>query len=380
MKNKRIHFLERVFLALSRKEDFTLVTSKVPQALLNHWKEMKWEFGQPIYLDSQHRLLFPFDSSTIGSTNINSLHADLSHVDSLTEILPNPDSLDRDSSVKKLSDLESFGLELIEFGSIKKWDNGSLIVDEKTWQSAAFLNSKINQTNYSNEIGFSEAKMGVVRSLDDVADILENRSQPTIFKQELGGSGKGHRVWKSAKDGHKLKTLSFPAVYEDYSETRFYDFGVLLDWKPEGIEFIAISEIQIGKEMNFRSCLFYLDQPPKDLIYAKDFVLNEKKFIDNWKNFSDDQHPYKGAVAVDGFLAEDGLHRARSEINFRYSMGRIAWEIHAKRVEQSNYRKPSKFGLVIKHKSEDIEQIPDYKLFLSISEQDPYQVVYIEYY
>jgi hypothetical protein len=359
-KENRNRFLERLFLSSAPLDDSVILTHPIPRSLLDHWEENHWKIAKPIFMDPKNPTphLFP-----------------------------------------------SGDWELVEFGRVREIENGridlpltaaepsSLEYEQKSdvWKSSAFFNSRVLQTEYSIDTSFGDEGLRVLRTKEDLEDFLAGWAEsqvPMIFKKEYTSSGRGHSLLDSMKGLHKMGKFDFPIVGELYSKEREYDFGMLFDSVQGNLKLLDTSHMLIGDNFQFKGLLFYPDRKPSWMEEAIQLVLEERNFPDHWKNFTGE---YSGPVALDGFLCRDGNHRARSEINYRYSIGRIAYEIR-QRILDSDYissskksnqknrplDNPSSYGIFILHDREVLEPKPEFEIILSRSETEPWRVLYIE--
>ncbi|MCC5813857.1 MAG: hypothetical protein JJT78_03810 [Leptospira sp.] len=390
-KLNRNAFLERLFLALSLPDDIVLVSEPVPVKLLQHWKDKNWIHTNRI---------------------IN------------TKLIPENERI--------LNEVDTSQSELIEFGGVRSITNSGIEADASIWEASAFWNSRVNQWNFSMEESLDDFIEGgkislledmeirTIQSVDDLQDILSNKMdstdsmdsaelKPFLFKAEYSSSGRGHVLWRGARDNHRLSKLEFPVVMETFHENRKHDFGVLLEFtSPEmnsvsshntllelefqstlsnsSVKLLGISEMVIGKDFQFKGCTFYNANSPEWLQNVRELFTKNPGVLKNWENFrynTGDSTDYTGPASWDGYLLETGEIRLRSEINFRMSLGRIAWEIHEKRKKLSENHGEllgscDRFGILILHSKEKIDFSVQYELTLTISESEPWRVVYWE--
>lgn len=308
------------------------MNGRIPQELQDHWLERKWEFGQPISLVNKN---LPF--------------------------------IDSDA-------------ELIEFGKVHSLIANEINLDENIWRSSAFLNSKVEQAKFSKQISYGNESIKIAYSPEDIIEFAENTKCPIIIKEALSNSGSGHVVWQSAKENFKLNRIPYPAVVEVFQANRILDFGILIHVSREKIELLDIAEMLIGKDFNYKGSFYYPREKPEWYTKVKRLYNEIYPFVDSWQKFIDSEN-YEGPISIDGFLCEDRTQRLRSEINFRYTMGRIGYEIMQKRKLSKHWLQniPKQTGIVLLHSNQKIDPHPDYELILSFNENDPWRIVYIEY-
>jgi hypothetical protein len=307
-----------------------VIDGKIPSELHDHWVSKKWEFGRPISF----------------------LHENLPFIDPSTE--------------------------LVEFGKVRKFQENQLLIDLELCRQSSFLNSKLEQAIYSKEISFADERIGIVRSPEDVIEWADGRQ--VILKEPLSNSGKGHTIWSSPNHNYRLNRLIFPMVVEEFYPTRNLDFGILLEIASDRIELLAISKMIIGKDFNYRGSFFYPRSQPNWILEITKALNEDYDFVNSWESFIRSED-YQGPLSIDGFFLEDGSLRIRSECNFRYTMGRIGYEVMKERTHSDDWKSspPNQVGIIVLHKKQNLYPKPDYELILSMNESDLWKIVYVEY-
>lgn len=367
-KRNRNVFLEKLFLALSEPNDYVVLQSPPSLHLLDHWRDINWEVSNRI-LDINSKDRF---------------------VDSFTDY------------------------ELIEFGRVRSIQDSGIHPNPIVWKPSAFWNSRIAQAKYELEMGIkigdidSSGNIFIINSQLDLEDrlssILEDNdgnsdSKSYLFKANYSSSGRGHILWSGIKDNHRLKKLDYPVLMENYHEDRSMDFGILLDFssgeeQSGEVEFLGVSSMIIGKDFQFKGCVFYNSGEPEWLESIRKICMENIQSILSWQDFTFNTNDdpvlsntnqsslkYQGPASWDGYVLESGEIRFRSEINFRMSLGRIAWEIHKKRLRTGSSMCHS-FGISILHSKEmNLQKVKDfYSFYLILSESDsePWMILYWE--
>lgn len=320
-KRNRNHFLERLFLSVAPETDSVYLGEPIPPQLLNHWKARDWKTAG-IY----------------------------------------PGWLENQSDVR-IS---------VEFGDVRTGLG---------WEKSAHWNSRVAQTLFQNEIEYESFPLRVFHSAESAQDWLEDWSlspSPILWKKDYSSSGRGHTLLRSPKDIHRLAKMDFPLVCEPFAEDRFYDFGLLFHAEDQGVRFLTASEMQIGTDFQFKGLAFYPEEMPEPLLEAVQLVLlgegKNPEFPAEWLPFLGD---YRGPLAWDGFLNRNGNHRKRAEINIRYSMGRIGYEVR-QRVARFRPQNPYTYGIYILHQKETLFPKPEWELLLTLSVTEPWRILYSE--
>jgi hypothetical protein len=334
-KNKlnRERFLERLFLSLADSEDLVLLSEDIPKKLLLEWEKKEWVIGSPV--------------------------------------------LEQKFSSENLKTFLSDEIEFREFGKIRSIKNFLLEPDESSWRLSAKLNSRIQQTSYSLDQNLEpEEAFRLIPDEDSWNAFLESedREKDWIFKSEWSSSGKGNFLFKNKKILSKASLFQFPCVREIYRSSRYLDFGILLEFLSDGsFQILDISSMEIGSDFQFTGCFFYPQSLPPEL---EEIKREAEDLVRPWGNF---WKGYSGPGSIDGFLYGENQIRFRSEINFRYTMGRIGWEILQKRIKKTG-KAPKRAGLFIRHRSQKNKDLGDWEIPLSISETEPWEIVYSEWY
>lgn len=388
-KQQRNRFLERLFLALSHPEDAVVLSSPIPSGLAEEWKKKGWEVSNTILEEPE----------SSGSARKN-----------------------RSDSSPLLDRLVDF--ELVEFGGVRSFEGGRFLPDESIWRPNAFWNSRIEQARFSQDMGepwvdsFSDEKKSIGNSIlekwewveersrifhsaEDLRDFMESFSYEEsfsaedafLFKSNYSSSGRGHVLWRSPKDNHRLAKVEYPVLCEPFHPNRSVDFGILLDGKMDRI--LGVSRMWIGSDFQFKGCIFYAEGNPSEdscgnpsgnsdpvskmIQDLHSGLLSQPEIWKIWQKFiytNSEGAPeiHSGPAAWDGYFLEDGRIRIRSEINYRWSMGRIAREVRKKR----NRSEPEDYGIFILHKKERLPFPVDFELTLTESTTEPWRILYFE--
>lgn len=271
--------MEKLFFPITNEEDYVLVEELPSDELYSHWKQKGFTPGIPTQLDSL-----------------------------LQEVT------------------------LVEWGKRHVWEEGELVVDPIQLEMARYLNSKVTQLDFRKNHSPLPAK--VITSEEHLFADLEEAKLPVVLKSEFGLAGRNHIIFKTQSDSWKLAQLNkrlfgFPVVCEDWvGDSRFYDFSTLWDVKDGEFFYLTSTSMWIDPDGGFRGIRI----GGRESEYQTLFLPKVYDLVKSLKNLIPNE--YMGPCAIDGFLySENGLTVVQpvSEFNFRYSIGRILWEVRKKR-------------------------------------------------
>ncbi|MCW7495143.1 hypothetical protein ND860_01305 [Leptospira levettii] len=275
--------MEKLFFPITNEEDYVLVEELPSDELYSHWKEKGFTPGIP--------------------TLVGSL---------LQEVT------------------------LVEWGRRHVWEDGELVVDPIQLEMVRYLNSKVTQLDFRKNHSPLPAKL--ISSEEHLFADLEEAKLPVVLKSEFGLAGRNHIIFKTPSDSWKLSQINkrlfgFPIVCEDWvGESRFFDFSTLWDVKESEFFYLTATNMWIDHDGGFRGIRIGGSQSGYEALFLPkvyDLVKDLKNLIPS---------EYAGPCAIDGFLyTDEGLTVVQpvSEFNFRYSIGRILWEVRKKRNVKS---------------------------------------------
>lgn len=222
---------------------------------------------------------------------------------------------------------------LVEWGKYHYLENGQLIPDISFLKEAKILNSKLQQSKWKQEIGLEPADRVHIDSIERFDSYVEKFGYPCVIKKDLGFSGVSSFVVHSRADFMFLlpnidlkKEIYF---IESWKAERILDFSFLFH-KEDNLQFLTKTEMYVNSRGVYSG---------SQIVKAKDTEISfYKDYLDSL--FSRFAIPYTGAICIDGFYyKENGQWKVRymSEINFRFSMGRIAWEISQRKKNVSSF-------------------------------------------
>lgn len=279
---RRNRCLEKLFLVVANPNDFVFLEEEPPEDLLEYWNVLGFPIGQPI-------------------VNGASLSDDI---------------------------------ELIEWGKRHRFHEGELVIDESLESTSRRLNSKLEQWEIRKEI--SPLRGRILRSEEDLVYQWEETHSPFVLKAEFGLAGRNMilvespgQSWKSNQVETKLG--GYPILWEEWvGRDRILDFSSLWDVKEGRFTFLSSTKMWIDEKGAFLG--IQLDATGTS-VWIPEVYDSIRKCQGN--HFSE----YTGVCAVDSFLYRKNgelILQPISEFNFRYSMGRILWEIRKKRNPKEN--------------------------------------------
>ncbi|MDX1960829.1 MAG: hypothetical protein SFU98_19810 [Leptospiraceae bacterium] len=264
---------EYLFASLSQSTDYVLITGKeLNEQTISSWTEL---FNQEINF---------FDKNKINSSTLN----------------------------------------LVEWGKFYSYTNGDLISNEEKWKESSFLNSKITQANWKSHYTSNELNSCVIDSTTNLKKYFKQNSVPIVLKEEFGFSGIGNKIITKKNLDLEIQSKE-KFVIEKWAETRTKDFSGLFDVKDRNAKFLSLTEMKIGKNGAFLASHLEPDQNELIIVEMQNFInsLLYQEKID-----------YVGPISIDGFeYFDEGKFKLQifSEINFRFSMGRVLYEIRKRR-------------------------------------------------
>lgn len=250
-------------------------------------------------------------------------------------------------------------LNLIEWGkfhSIK--ENGEIIPDNNSVKISKILNSKISQNSYLyRENNFYSNIFNEKIEYDS-----SKYNYPILIKPEIGFSGIGHKIISSEKEFEQfIKSKNIKTGLIQPFLKRIKDYSILFNKENESIIPLCITEMVVSSKNNYLSTniinsyeitnieseefnmsillenskagnLNNYEERIKKLILLNKYNIFKYSFQSIQSFIGKYKLNYNGPIAVDGFFynENENIYLAISEINFRYSMGRILYELKNK--------------------------------------------------
>jgi len=217
--------------------------------------------------------------------------------------------------------------EFVEWGKTSNFIDFKLKYDPKKIDESRILNSKVFQSEQKNETEVTTLKNFIAQNRNDIQRILSNHEPPFILKSEFGFAGRGHFVIRNHLDLNELerRLSGFQGkkfVLEEWvGESRTNDFSGLFDYSSNGLKILAITEMLVSKNGSYRGTII-------DRIKTYRFADALCEFVGKFVKHLPVE--YSGPFSADGFeFMKNGklYFQFVSEINFRYSMGRILYDL-----------------------------------------------------
>lgn len=212
---------------------------------------------------------------------------------------------------------QKMDFNLIEWGKTGQLIDHQFQISDSIVRKSQFLNSKFVQAGWKTK-HHNPLNVRQITHLNNVQSILH----PFVLSREFGLSG-GNK-WFIRDESYKtsvLKILShekeWKLVVEDWALDRNFDFSGLFEIEQEGLKFLSITEMIIDAKGVYRGSRI-------DSMQSYNFQSSFVELIHSI--FEKESISYKGPFSVDGFRYGENF-QFFSEINFRWTMGRILYEI-----------------------------------------------------
>ncbi|AAN51224.1 hypothetical protein RBB68_16140 [Leptospira interrogans] len=220
-----------------------------------------------------------------------------------------------------------------EWGSVSDLnDSGEILFSLEKASFSKRLNSKILLTRWKSEQGFQDIPSKILEKPYDLSDLIfewsELQTDKIVLKPEFSFSGR-HKILKFISiaseqwENSNLQKESswFPCVAQPWVQ-RIYDFSCLYDFAI-GVPTFLGSTIQICDEKGSYNGAYITSTKESEFFF---FLLEPivKKLSES---FSPE---YQGPVSIDGFeFNSQNIKKIQriSETNYRWSMGRILFEL-----------------------------------------------------
>ncbi|MCP5493467.1 MAG: hypothetical protein H7A23_02840 [Leptospiraceae bacterium] len=281
--------LEYLFIPIADKSDFVLISENISTELLEYWKSKQIHHANCVY--------------------INQIQ-------------------------------DSFSLN--EWGNTSCIQDSKLVYDKDIIKDSRYFNSKVNQCIIKSKLGINPFQAKVIHSSEELLDFMKKDRLPYVIKYEFGFSGRNKNLIKNLENYNELKgeinwKQNPKLVVEEWlGEYKTSDFSGVFQSNQNVLEFLCITEMLITKEGSYKGSII---KPHKNYSFQKSLIENTKLMFQNL------EIPYTGSLSVDGFwytFQNKEICQYVSEINFRYSMGRILYEFH-----KSYGRECKEYSLII---------------------------------
>lgn len=289
---ERSSAFDYLFLIISNQNDYTILSEPVSEELTEYWRKNKISHGNVIVTNNPYFAKeLPLEKKILASS-------------------------------------------LIEWGktSILNQEKFILEKDAQTILHSNFINSKLNQTRWKESLKLSKVKTIICLDKLELEYTISSMNAPMVIKSEFSFAGRGNLILKS-----KIDTKEFEKRIEEIfkenpkgilveewvEENRIQDFSGLFELSSEKTNLVAITEMLVDKSGVYRGSMIQKN-------FDQELADGLQEVANNSKSFT---ASYSGPISIDGFRFNKGDKveiQYMSEINFRYSMGRILSELHSK--------------------------------------------------
>ncbi len=289
---ERSSAFEYLFLIISNQNDYTILSEPVSDELIEYWGENKISHG------------------SVTTTN-------------------NPYFAKELPLEKKI-----LASGLIEWGNTSILNHEKFLLEKEAQVifHSNFINSKVNQTRWKEAIKLNKVKTVICVDKFELEHAISSMNVPLVIKSEFSFAGRGNLILKSKIDikeiGKRVEKIFKEnpkgiLVEEWVEEDRIQDFSGLFELSTETTNLIAITEMLVDKSGVYRGSMIQKN-------FDQELADGLQEVANNSKSFT---ASYFGPISIDGFRFNKGDKveiQHMSEINFRYSMGRILSELHSK--------------------------------------------------
>lgn len=297
---ERSHILEYLFLVLSKEKDFTLFSQSPSKELIEYWEKNKIRHGNIVQTDNFY---YP-------KTNpIN----------------------------KKMKDFN-----LIEWGKTSRINAKDSLLQKKeqTIFQSKFINSKLNQSHWKDNLRINSLNTIVCTNETELEYCLSCMSFPCVIKQEFSFAGRGNIILKTKNDltinEKKIDTIfknnpNGVLVEEWVEDRKLYDFSGIFELSSKISKLLAVTKMLIDKSGVYRGSIIQKK-------FEESLASNLQNVANSIRRFN---ASYSGPFSMDGFAYKKDSEtefQLMSEINYRYSMGRILYDLNEKiGTKQNDY-------------------------------------------
>jgi ATP-grasp domain len=289
---ERSQILEYLFLVLSQEKDFTILSEQESEELIDYWEKNKINHGNIFKTDNMYYA---------HSIPIN----------------------------KKLKEYN-----LIEWGrtSYIKYKDSILLKQNQTIFQSKFINSKINQIKWKDTLKINSLNSVLCTNKTEMEYCLSCLELPLVVKSEFGFSGRGNTILKtetdiknfSAKINYMFRGKPNGFIIEEWKEEqKLLDFSGLFDVSSRVSTFLAVTKMLVDKFGVYRGSLIQKK-------FGESLIAGLQRVANDTKRFNTS---YSGPISIDGFTFKNNSEtkiQYMSEINYRYSMGRILYDLNEK--------------------------------------------------
>jgi hypothetical protein len=272
--------LESIFYLLSNKSDIVLLSKNLNQEFVDIWKNTNLVFGETLILKNFYS--------------------------------------EKEYDIKK--EIKDF----IQWGRLYEFTKNKIVLNPEILKNSGSLNSKYKLNLFKLENHLCNYACRFVNRIEELLEFGKEFGYPIVVKTDFSFSGSGNLILETEASLIQFKN-KFDNIRKYSSHVlvqkwlrRKSDFSYLFNSFNSSLEFLSKTKMNTNSKGNFSG--IYLDSEQEDFMEVKEIV---EEFL---KSYS---IPYTGPLSVDGFEFEDGIEKV-SEINFRWSMGRVNFELQKK--------------------------------------------------
>ncbi|MCB1156145.1 MAG: hypothetical protein H7A25_04730 [Leptospiraceae bacterium] len=210
---------------------------------------------------------------------------------------------------------------LILWGQNLNWKQNRWEHSKEKTESARLYNSKFRQAKYKLNLQIP----GILPIFH--TEMLKDELL-YVQKKEFSFSGKGNRLRKGSD--WKKENPETDSVWEEWREHRTLDFSCIAEKKGSDMQILGYTRMLNSPRGTYRGAIL---SSPESLRIPANYSEQVEKFIFGFAK------SYEGPFSVDSFWFQDEREENLqyiSEVNFRYSMGRILLKLQEKLKEDSS--------------------------------------------
>ncbi|MEM7182453.1 MAG: hypothetical protein AAF518_16180 [Spirochaetota bacterium] len=237
------------------------------------------------------------------------------------------------------------GYELIQWGRTSHWQDKEIVQDESLVKNARRLNSKFEQALWKIRYAINAYTPVFSNEMP-----TEEMTYPLLVRNKaFAFSGRDSYVVQDRKHLQMLLGKEQKLVLEPYlAAQKKQDFSEIVELRQGSMQHLAYTEMYVNSKNHFEGCVLCDDLsentgrsfPERSLCRAMSKCRTgiekhlQSPFADKLTTIlQQEQLEYEGPLSIDFFSyqEEDGKsHWHFCEANFRFTMGRMLYEIHRK--------------------------------------------------
>jgi len=297
---ERSHILEYLFLVISKEKDYTFFSKLPSKELIEYWEKNKIRHGNIIQTD-------------------NFYYSDALPIN------------------KKLKDFN-----LVEWGKTSRISSKDSLIQKKdqTIFQSKFINSKLNQSIWKDNLKINTLNTVLCTNETELEYCLSCMSPPFVIKPELSFAGRGNIILRT-KDDFAVNQKRIDSIFRDnpngilveewVEEQKLLDFSGIFELSSKVSKLLAVTKMLVDKSGVYRGSIIQKK-------FGESLIPGLQNVAKNTQRFNTS---YSGPFSIDGFAYKkdyDTEYQFMSEINYRYSMGRILYDLNEKiGTKQNDY-------------------------------------------